>query len=91
MKHKLILTALLSISLLSCAQEAPKVKHSKSMDTPKENLKNVKVVNAEDPVCHMKTADYLKFTATYKNKVYGFCSASCKNEFNKNPEKYVQK
>lgn len=91
MKHKLILTALLSISLLSCAQETPKVKHSKSMDTPKENLKNVKVVNAEDPVCHMKTADYLKFTATYKNKVYGFCSASCKNEFNKNPEKYVQK
>lgn len=91
MKHKLILTALLSVSLLSCAQEAPKVKHSKSMATPAENLKNVKVVNAEDPVCHMKTADYLKFTATYKNKVYGFCSASCKDEFNKNPEKYVQK
>jgi YHS domain-containing protein len=91
MKHKFILTALLSVSLLSCAQEPPKVKHSKSMDTPKENLKNVKVVNAEDPVCHMKTADYLKFTATYKNKVYGFCSASCKDEFNKNPGKYVQK
>lgn len=91
MKHKLILTVLLSISLLSCAQETPKVKHSKSMATPVENLKNVKVVNAEDPVCHMKTAEYLKFTATYKNKVYGFCSASCKDEFNKNPETYVQK
>ncbi|MBK1894382.1 YHS domain-containing protein [Chryseobacterium paridis] len=90
MKHKFILTALLSISLLSCAQEAPKVKHAKNMNMPKENLKNVKVVNAEDPVCHMKTADYLKFTATYKNKVYGFCSASCKDEFNKNPAKYVQ-
>lgn len=91
MKHIFILTALLlSVSFISCARETPKVKHSKSMMTPKENLK-VKVVNAEDPVCHMKTADYLKFTATYKNKVYGFCSASCKDEFNKNPEKYVQK
>lgn len=91
MKSKIILTAFLSVSLLSCAQETPKVKHKKSMDAPKENLKNVKVVNAEDPICHMKTADYLKFTATYKNKTYGFCSASCKNEFNKNPEKYAQK
>ncbi|ASK31582.1 ATPase P [Chryseobacterium sp. T16E-39] len=91
MKHIFILTVLLSVSLFSCAQETPKVKHSKSMSTPTENLKNVKVVNAEDPVCHMKTADYLKFTSTYKNKVYGFCSASCKDEFNKNPEKYVQK
>jgi len=90
MKHKLILTAMLSVSLLSCAKETPKVKHAKSMVTPKENL-NVKVVNTEDPVCHMKTADYLKFTATYKNKEYGFCSASCRDEFNKNPEKYVQK
>lgn len=84
------MAVLLSISLFSCAKETPKVKHSKSMVTPKENLKNVKVVNAEDPVCHMKTADYLKFTATYKNKEYGFCSAYCKDEFNKNPEKYVQ-
>ncbi|KPE50308.1 YHS domain-containing protein [Chryseobacterium indologenes] len=91
MKSKIILTALLSISLLSCAQEAPKVKHKKSMTTSGENLKNVKVVNAEDPVCHMKTAEFLKDTTVYKNKTYGFCNTYCKDEFKKNPQKYAQK
>lgn len=91
MKSKIIIMALLSISLFSCAQEVPKVKHKKSMSSSKENIKNVKVVNAEDPVCHMKTAKFLKDTAVYKNKMYGFCSAYCKDEFKKNPEKYAQK
>lgn len=91
MKSKIILTALLSISLLSCAQESPKVKHKKSMTTSGENLKNVKVVNAEDPVCHMKTAEFLKDTTVYKNKTYGFCNTYCKDEFKKNPQKYAQK
>lgn len=91
MKSRIILTALLSISLFSCAQESPKVKHKKSMATSGENLKNVKVVNAEDPICHMKTAEFLKDTAVYKNKTYGFCNTYCKDEFKKNPQKYVQK
>ncbi|MDR2235944.1 MAG: YHS domain-containing protein [Chryseobacterium sp.] len=91
MKSKIILTALLSVSLLSCAQETPKVKHKKGMSTSGENLKNVKVVNAEDPICHMKTAEFLKDTTVYKNKTYGFCSVYCKDEFKKNPEKYAQK
>ncbi|MDR6922859.1 MULTISPECIES: YHS domain-containing protein [Chryseobacterium] len=90
MKSKIILTALLSISLFSCAQETHKVKHKKSMSTSGENLKNVKVVNAEDPVCHMKTAEFLKDTTVYKNKTYGFCNTYCKDEFKKNPQKYVQ-
>lgn len=91
MKSKIIITALLSMSLFSCAQEAPKVKHKKSMSSSKENIKNVKVVNAEDPICHMKTAEFLKDTVVYKNKTYGFCSVYCKDEFKKNPEKYAQK
>lgn len=91
MKSKIILTALLSISLFSCAQETPKVKHKKSMSASGENQKNVKVVNAEDPVCHMKTAEFLKDTTVYKNKTYGFCNTYCKDEFKKNPQKYAQK
>ncbi|MDH6251964.1 YHS domain-containing protein [Chryseobacterium sp. H1D6B] len=91
MKSKIIFTALLSVSLMSCAQEVPKVKHKKSMNTSGQNLKNVKVVNTEDPICHMKTGEYTKDTAVYKNKVYGFCSVYCKDEFKKNPEKYAQK
>ncbi|MEG0528979.1 MAG: YHS domain-containing protein [Bacilli bacterium] len=37
----------------------------------------------------MKTADHLSSTATYKGKTYGFCSSMCKDEFLKNPEKYI--
>lgn len=91
MKSLLILTALLSISLISCAKEAPKVKHKSSMGSSQENMMNIQVVNEEDPICHMKTAEFLKDTAVYKNKTYGFCSAYCKDEFKKNPKKYAQK
>jgi len=91
MKSKIILATLLSISIISCTQETPKVKHKKSMNSSDKNLTNIKVVNAEDPICHMKTAEYLKDTANFKNKTYGFCSAYCKEEFKKNPEKYAQK
>ncbi|MDM1553600.1 YHS domain-containing protein [Chryseobacterium indologenes] len=90
MKSPIILTALLSIALLSCAKE-PQVKHKMNMSTSGENIKNVQVVNEEDPICHMKTAGSLKDTAVYKAKVYGFCSSYCKDEFKKNPENYAQK
>ena len=91
MKLKIVLTALLSASLLACNKNELKVKHKKSMDSSKENLKNLKVINTEDPVCHMKTAGFLRDTAIYKNNTYGFCSIYCKDEFKRNPEKYVQK
>jgi YHS domain-containing protein len=39
----------------------------------------------------MPTEADMKDTAVYKNKTYGFCSPLCKDEFKKNPEKYVQK
>ncbi|UKB84362.1 YHS domain-containing protein [Chryseobacterium sp. MEBOG06] len=91
MKSLIILGAMMSISFMSCAKETPQVKHKSHMNSSKENIKNVQVVNAEDPICHMKTAEFLKDTAVYKNKTYGFCSVYCKDEFKKNPEKYAQK
>ncbi|GAE63854.1 YHS domain-containing protein [Chryseobacterium indologenes] len=91
MKSPIILAVVLSISLFSCAKETPQVKHKSHMASSKENMKNVQVVNEEDPICHMKTANFLKDTAVYKNKTYGFCSSYCKDEFKKNPESYAQK
>lgn len=85
-----ILMILLSVSALSCAQETPQVKQVSKMK-PKTGLKGVKVVNTDDPVCHMSTAQYLKDTAVYKGKTYGFCSDLCKKEFRKNPVKYALK
>jgi YHS domain-containing protein len=91
MKSKIILTALLSVSLMACAQETPKVKHKKATPTAKSNTQTVKFANAEDPICHMPTEPDMKDTAVYKNKTYGFCSSLCKDEFKKNPEKYAKK
>lgn len=91
MKSIFILTVFLSVSVVSCAQDAPKVKHKKSMNSGGKNLVNIKVVNELDPICRMETAGFTKDTTIYKNKVYGFCSAYCKDEFKKDPEKYVQK
>ncbi|WP_082140565.1 YHS domain-containing protein [Chryseobacterium sp. FH2] len=91
MKSKIILTALLSVSLTACAQETPKVKHKQSNTSAKSNTKRVKFANAVDPICNMPTEADMKDTAVYKNKTYGFCSTYCKDEFKKNPEKYAQK
>ncbi|MFY1045241.1 YHS domain-containing protein [Chryseobacterium sp. GP-SGM7] len=91
MKSKVILTALLSVSLFACAQETPKVKHKKKNTTTKTTVQKVKFANAVDPICNMPTESDMKDTAVYKNKTYGFCSSYCKDEFKKNPEKYAQK
>jgi len=91
MKSKFFLTAFLSVSLIACAQETPKVKHKIKNKSSKSVSKPVKFANAIDPICEMKTEPDMKHTFEYKNKTYGFCSAYCKDEFKKNPEKYVQK
>lgn len=55
------------------------------------NLSNVKVENQLDPVCEMETSKHLGDTLTYKSKLYGFCSSKCKTDFEKNPQKYLNK
>jgi len=89
MKSRIILMTLLSVSLMACAQETPKVKHKKKSVSSTSN--KVKFANAKDPICNMETEADMKDIAVYKNKAYGFCSTYCKDEFLKNPEKYVQK
>ena len=45
---------------------------------------------AIDPVCKMKVDKATaKFTSEYKGTTYYFCSTSCKEKFDENPEKYV--
>ena len=43
------------------------------------------VANKKDPTCGMPTSAGISDTAHYQNKVIGFCSTECKNEFLKNP------
>ncbi|GEM51873.1 YHS domain-containing protein [Empedobacter brevis] len=62
-----------------------------SLTTFAQQKSKVKVVNEKDPVCGMNTAQFLKDTAVYQKKIYGFCSSNCKTEFKKNPKKYRTK
>ena len=89
MKRSIFSFALVLASLLTYAQETPKVK--KVQKKPTTTVSKQKVVNAEDPICQMSTADHLKETTVYSGKTYGFCSKYCKDEFVKNPKKYIKK
>jgi len=45
---------------------------------------------AKDPVCGMEIDERTAMRKSmYANNVYYFCSATCQEEFNKNPEKYL--
>lgn len=46
----------------------------------------VMVDNKKDPTCGMPVTAGISDTAHYDNKVLGFCSTECKNEFLKNPK-----
>ncbi len=44
-----------------------------------------------DLVCGMELEpEEAKFTSTYKNKTYYFCSEGCKQHFDNDPEKYAE-
>ncbi len=93
MKTIYFIAAISALTLVACKKEnleVKKVDHSKMHVANGEKL-NIAVVNAEDPICGMKTAEFLKDTANYKGKTYGFCNSMCKDEFKKDPEKYAVK
>lgn len=84
---KSFLTAVFAtVSILACSQqstEVHQVQHSKKQ--VKQTL-----ANKVDPICNMKVDASVKDTAVYKGKTYGFCNPMCKQEFKKNPKKYVK-
>ncbi len=48
-------------------------------------------IMAQDPVCKMTVDEDSEVATTeYKGKTYLFCSAGCKETFEKEPEKYVK-
>ena len=84
---KNILTAaFIAVSVFAFSQEA-----KKAQAKPQSTKINVKVVNEEDPICGMNTAQFLKDTLHYEKKLYGFCSTHCKETFKKEPKKYLKK
>lgn len=93
MKAVFIIAGIFALIIVSCKKEnieVKKVNHEKMMGEAKSGKLNVAIVNEEDLVCGMKTAEFLKDTANYKGKTYGFCNSMCKEEFKKAPEKYIE-
>ncbi len=46
---------------------------------------------AADPVCLMEVDEKTaKYKSEYKGRTYYFCGRLCKEEFDENPEKYVE-
>ncbi|GEP52656.1 hypothetical protein FNO01nite_33280 [Flavobacterium noncentrifugens] len=58
---------------------------------PELGYKNIKFDNSKDFACGMPISDVVSDTLHYKEKVYGFCSKTCKDEFLKNPNRYLTK
>ncbi len=56
---------------------------------PEKAFKNIKFDNTKDFYCGMPLTAGVGDTAHYNGKVYGFCSAGCKDEFKKHPASYV--
>jgi putative intracellular protease/amidase/YHS domain-containing protein len=56
---------------------------------PEKAIKNIKFANKKDFICGMPISTEMADTANYKGQVYGFCSKTCKDEFNKNPASYL--
>lgn len=47
---------------------------------------------AKDPVCNMEVEESkAAATSSYQGQTYYFCAKACKESFDKEPEKYLQK
>jgi YHS domain-containing protein len=46
---------------------------------------------AKDPVCNMQVDEQkAAATSSYKGQTYYFCAKTCKESFDKDPEKYLK-
>ena len=90
-KNKILILAILIFTTISCEKkEEIKVHQASEQQMEAAKKIDVQVVNAQDPVCGMSTAEFLSDTIQYDGEVYGFCSETCKNEFAKNPDKFLK-
>ncbi len=82
------------LGALSChhRQAAPAfAKHDtlRTSTPAKPNLKGLTFALQKDPACGMPLHAGLEDTTIYQGKLYGFCSAACKEAFLKNPAEFL--
>ncbi len=87
----------LSIGMFSCNENAKKEPVAEKATTMVDStvtkvddaFKNVAFDSKRDLTCGMPITAGISDTAHFNNKVYGFCSKECKEEFMKNPASYI--
>jgi YHS domain-containing protein len=91
---KKIISLVIIAAAFSCNQ-ANKVVPEKKMETmavkdsAKNNLAGLAYASTKDLSCGMPISAGISDTATYKGKLYGFCSEECKADFIKDPESHL--
>lgn len=93
MKNLISLSLIVSLGLVACnsTQQEQATATDTSMTIQQDTTATVAytvemVDNKKDPTCGMPVTAGISDTAHYENKVLGFCSPECKNEFEKNPK-----
>ena len=91
-KTILAASSMITLLLLACGGASTSttkndtVATAMSADTLTSKTYDIALVNnKKDPTCGMPVTAGIGDTAHYENKVIGFCSTECKNEFLKNP------
>jgi YHS domain-containing protein len=88
MKNVLV-SSLIIIALFACKQQEEKKAEMPVVHTDSIKYTPAMVVNEKDYACGMPVTAGILDTCHYEGKAYGFCSTECKNEFLKDPKKYL--
>jgi YHS domain-containing protein len=84
---KIILASIISIFTYACNTSEVKVE---KQNTPTPPITS-RFANTKDPNCSMDVTNDYTDTLIHDGKVFGFCSASCKTAFEKNPAAMIDK
>jgi YHS domain-containing protein len=92
MKLSQVLSACALVLILSSCDRLFKGETKSNAPVPKKTLEisvaSLSIKN--DPVCGMPMKQgEISDTASYQGKLYGFCGAGCKDEFQKNPGQFL--
>lgn len=74
---------------MSCSQQEEKKVETPMATADSSVYTPAMVVNEKDYACGMPVTAGISDTTHYDGKAYGFCSTECKDEFLKDPKKYL--
>ncbi|MFZ9261742.1 MAG: YHS domain-containing protein [Chitinophagaceae bacterium] len=86
---QILFTSLIFMLLTACGQQEEKKVEAPVASADSSKYTPAMVVNEKDYACGMPVTAGISDTTHYDGKAYGFCSTECKDEFLKDPKKYL--